>query len=402
MGFGSQQIEVLAIIPARGGSKGIPRKNVRLLNGKPLIAYSIEQALRTPAISRVIVSTDDAEIGAVAQQYGAEVVWRPAEISGDTASSESALLHVLDHLAQTEGYEPELVVFLQCTAPLTLAEDISGTIQILLDQQADTAVAVVPFHYFLWKCDNDGNAIGVNHDKNRRLLRQQQDPQYLEAGAVYVMHTQGFRQARHRFFGNTALYVMPAERRLEIDEPVDFKIAELLLAERQKRERLQVLPQPVAALVLDFDGVFTDNRVIIDQDGREAVLCDRSDGLGVAQLKQVGVPILVLSTEKNPVVQQRCQKLGVECIHGLSDKLAVLKQWASIRALNLAQIVYVGNDDNDVECMRAVGCGVAVADAYPAARAAARFALESAGGRGAIREIADLIAARMKESDHGV
>ena len=78
---------------------------MRLLNGKPLIAYSIEQALRTPAISRVIVSTDDAEIGAVAQQYGAEVVWRPAEISGDTASSESALLHVLDHLAQTEGYE---------------------------------------------------------------------------------------------------------------------------------------------------------------------------------------------------------------------------------------------------------------------------------------------------------
>lgn len=393
--------KVLAIIPARGGSKGIPRKNVRLLNGKPLIAYSIEQALRTPAITRVVVSTDDPEIGAVAQQYGAEVVWRPAEISGDTASSESALLHVLDYLAQTEGYEPELVVFLQCTAPLTLAEDISGTIQALLDQEADTAVAVVPFHYFLWKRDDEGNATGINHDKHTRLPRQQQAPQYLEAGAVYVMRTSGFRQAKHRFFGKTALYVMPAERRLEIDEPIDFKIAEALLAERQKRERLQALPRPVTALVLDFDGVFTDNRVIVDESGREAVLCDRSDGLGISRLKRLGVPILVLSTERNPVVQRRCKKLGIECIQGLSDKLSTLKEWALVHTMSLSQIVYVGNDDNDVACMQAVGCGVAVADAYPSARAAAHFVLEAPGGHGAIREVADLIAAQMGESDDG-
>lgn len=393
--------DILAIIPARGGSKGIPRKNIRLLNGKPLLAYTIEQARQTPAISRVVVSTDDPEIGAVAQQYGAEVVWRPAEISGDTASSESALLHVLDYLAQTEGYEPELVVFLQCTAPLTLAEDISGTIQVLLDQQADTALAVVPFHYFLWKYDGKGDAIGINHDKHERLLRQQQDPQYLEAGAVYVMRTSGFRQAKHRFFGKTALYVMPAERRLEIDEPVDFKIAEVLLAGRQKQKRLQALPPSIAALVLDFDGVFTDNRVIVDQDGHEAVLCDRSDGLGIARLKQISIPILVLSTEANPVVQRRCEKLGIECVQGLSDKLAALKEWASARALGLAHIVYVGNDDNDVACMQAVGCGVTVADAYPAARTAACFALEASGGRGAIREIADLIIARIKGTENG-
>lgn len=401
MESGNSQSEVLAIIPARGGSKGIPRKNIRILNGKPLLAYSIEQALQTPAITRVVVSTDDPEIAAVAQQYGAEVVWRPAEISGDTASSESALLHVLDHLAQTEGYEPELVVFLQCTAPLTLAEDISGTIQALLDQKADTAVAVVPFHYFVWKLDSEGNAIGINHDKHKRLLRQQQDPQYLEAGAVYVMRTHGFRQARHRFFGKTALYVMPAERRLEIDELVDFKVAEVLLAERQRSERLRVLPCPVSALVLDFDGVFTDNRVIVGEDGREAVVCDRSDGLGIAQLKRSGIPILVLSTERNPVVQQRCNKVGIECVQGLDDKLTGLREWADHRYLSLAQMVYVGNDTNDVECMKAVGCGVAVADAYPSARAVARFTLSSPGGHGAIREIADLIVTRMKELGSG-
>lgn len=394
-------MHILAIIPARGGSKGIPRKNIRLLNGKPLVAHTIEQALQTPAISRVVVSTDDAEIGAVAQQYGAEVVWRPAEISGDTASSESALLHVLDHLAQTEGYEPELVVFLQCTAPLTLAEDIGGTIQTLLDQQADTALAVVPFHYFLWKCDSEGDAIGINHDKHTRLLRQQQDSQCLEAGAVYVMRVRGFQQAKHRFFGKTALYTMPAERCLEIDEPADFKIAEVLLAERQKYERQQGLPHSVAALLLDFDGVFTDNRLIVDEEGHEAVICDRSDGLGISHLKRLGIPILVLSTEKNPVVQQRCRKLGIECIQGLDDKLVALKEWVATRDLSLAQIVYVGNDLNDVECMKAVGCAVAVRDAYPPAREAARLILDSPGGRGAIREIAELIIAQMEKTQSG-
>ena len=110
-------LKTLAIIPARGGSKGIPRKNVRLVAGKPLVAHSIEHARNTPAIQRVIVSTDDQEIADVARQYGAEVVLRPADISGDTATSESALVHVLDTLKEQENYEPDRVVFLQCKPP---------------------------------------------------------------------------------------------------------------------------------------------------------------------------------------------------------------------------------------------------------------------------------------------
>ena len=104
-------MKVLCIIPARGGSKGIPRKNLYPLSGKPLLAYSIEDALETESINRVVVSTDDPAIADVAERYGAEVVRRPSEISGDTATSESALLHVLDHLGDTESYEPDLIVF---------------------------------------------------------------------------------------------------------------------------------------------------------------------------------------------------------------------------------------------------------------------------------------------------
>ncbi|MEZ4708767.1 MAG: acylneuraminate cytidylyltransferase family protein [Caldilineaceae bacterium] len=233
----------LCIIPARGGSKGIPRKNIRPLAGKPLIAHTIEQAHQSTHVDRVVVSTDDAEIATVAQAYDAEVVWRPVEISGDFASSEEALLHTLDMLARREGYAPTLTVFLQCTSPLTLAEDIDGTINRLLHTEADSALAVTPFHYFLWRhCDTSDEAIGINHDKQVRLLRQQREPQYLETGAVYVMRTAGFRQVRQRFFGKTAVYIMPNERCHEIDEPVDLEMAEVLM--RQQQAQRMVLPTP--------------------------------------------------------------------------------------------------------------------------------------------------------------
>ena len=124
-------MQVLAIIPARGGSKGIPRKNIRILAGKPLIAYTIEHARQTPSVKRIVVSTDDPEIAAVSEQYGAEVVWRPAEISGDTATSESALLHVLNYLKDAEDYEPDLIAFLQATSPLRHPDDIQNAINKL-------------------------------------------------------------------------------------------------------------------------------------------------------------------------------------------------------------------------------------------------------------------------------
>lgn len=222
-------MKAIAIIPARGGSKGILRKNLQAVAGKPLVAHTIEQARAAHTIARVLVSTDDADIGAVAQCHGAEVIWRPAAISGDTASSEAALLHVLMTLQQTEGMLPDLIVFLQCTSPLTLAADIDGTVEALLAAKADTALAVTPFHYFLWQQGENGDAVGVNHDKRVRLLRQQRAPQYRETGAVYVMQTTGFLQTKHRFFGKTALYVMPAERCLEIDDPFDLQMAEWLL-----------------------------------------------------------------------------------------------------------------------------------------------------------------------------
>jgi YrbI family 3-deoxy-D-manno-octulosonate 8-phosphate phosphatase len=392
-------MKFLAIIPARGGSKGIPGKNLKAVGGVPLIVHTIRAARGGRHVRRVIVSTDSPEIAAVATAHQAEVIARPPEISGDRASSETALLHVLEQLQRTEAGTPDYIVFLQCTSPLTTAADIDGTIDELLQHDADTALAVAPAHHFLWRHDDAGNAAGVNHDKNVRLLRQQRPPEYIETGAVYVLKTAGFLAARHRFFGRTAFHVTPRNRCLEIDEPEDLFMAETLLAQARKESATTALPAEPAAIIFDFDGVMTDNRVIVLEDGREAVQCDRGDGWGIACARRLNLPLAVFSTEKNPVVAARCRKLDLECHQGLPRKWPALRDWLAARGLDPARVIYVGNDTNDLESMAGVGCPVAVADAYPPVKSAAKIILAAPGGHGAVRELLELVSARLAEKN---
>jgi N-acylneuraminate cytidylyltransferase len=154
------------------------------------------------------------------------------------------------------------------------------------------------------------------------------------------------------------------------------------------------LPATISAIVFDFDGVFTDNRVMVFEDGREAVLCHRGDGLGLGQLKNLGIPILVLSTEKNPVVQARSSKLCLECRQGCDDKLTALQTWLKEVGADASTTIYVGNDANDLACLKSVGCPVIVADAHPSVRDVALLTLSAPGGFGALRELCDLIVAK--------
>jgi N-acylneuraminate cytidylyltransferase len=381
--------EVLALIPARGGSKSLPRKNVLPLGGIPLIAHTIRAAQAASLVTRVVVSTENAEIAALARRFGAGVVNRPIELASDEASSESALLHALDYLETVEGYRPDILCFLQCTSPLTAPDDIDGVLAAMIAAGADTALAVTRFHYFVWRQDAEGDAAGVNHDKAVRLRRQDRHREFLETGAVYAMVADGFRAARHRFFGRTVLHEMPASRVLEIDDPEDFVLAAERL-DTNKRAKL-ALPSRVEGIAFDFDGVFTDDRVLVDEHGTEVVRCSRRDGMGIEMLRNAGLPMIVISKERNAVVARRCEKLRLEYRQGQDSKIGALKAWIGNRGMDGEHVIYVGNDVNDLECMAAVGCAVAPADAHPKALAAASVVLRSQGGNGAIRELADMI-----------
>jgi YrbI family 3-deoxy-D-manno-octulosonate 8-phosphate phosphatase len=389
------KMQSIAIIPARGGSKGIPGKNLIPLAGKPLIVHTIEAALGAKTIQQVYVSTDDAEIGKVASEAGAKIIQRPAELASDTATSESALIHSLEWIKENEGFMPEHFAFLQCTSPLTLPADIDGTMQLLIANKADSAFAACLFHHFLWENSEEGSR-GINHHYSQRLRRQDKKTQFLEAGSVYAMQTQGFLQAKHRFFGRIAMHEIPAARVFEIDEPQDLTIAETLMYQLIRQEKQKKLPKPVKALVLDFDGVFTDNKVIVFQDGTEAVICDRGDGMGIEMLKKKGIPVWVISKEKNPVLTARCKKLNILCYHGIEDKWSILKTQLAEQNIDPAHVVYMGNDINDIECMQNVGCGVAPADAHPEVIQVADVVLKNKGGDGAIRELGELVLNRIR------
>ena len=156
---------------------------------------------------------------------------------------------------------------------------------------------------------------------------------------------------------------------------------------------MAALPDKIRLLALDFDGVLTDDRVIVGQDGYESVICSRADGMGIALLRRAGVEVVILSTEPNPVVTARGNKLGVPVFQGLPDKGRALAEVVNQRGLDLAEVVFVGNDVNDLDCLKMAGCGVVPADAHPAAAARADIVLTRPGGHGAVRELADLILA---------
>ncbi len=394
------QQRILAIIPARGGSKGIPRKNLRLLGGKPLLAYSVEHARQAPAVSRVVVSTDDDEIAEVARAYGAEVVRRPAAISGDEAPSESALLHVLDALRAEEGYAPDLVVFLQATSPLRRPEDVQQAVETLLDDEADALFSACPVHGFVWR-RHRGALASFSYDYRHRQRRQDAPEDLVENGSIYVFKPWVLYEHANRLGGKIACYRMHPLDSFQVDEPGDLEMMERLLAVRRPPPAVPGLAD-VRLLVLDFDGVLTDNRVLVDQEGREAVWCHRGDGWGLARLKETGLEIQVLSTEQNPVVAARCRKLGLPCIQGCDDKLAALQRLAEARGLAAAQVAYVGNDVNDLACLRWVGLPIAVADAVAQVRAAAHLETTQAGGRGAVREVAEMLLAALPDASQTI
>ena len=381
---------ILAVIPARGGSKGIKRKNLLRLGGRTLVARTIAAARAARYDLDVVVSTDDPEIREEATRHGARVIVRPDILATDGASSEDVLLHALD-ADQENGRElPELLVLLQCTSPFTEAPDIDGTISALLQASADSSFSAVASHLFLWKADESGTMIGVNHDHRVRLRRQDSQPHFVETGAVYVMRTEGFVAHKHRFFGRVVAHETPAANWIEIDEPADVVVAEARLAASASPKKT-ALSGRVSGVVFDFDGVMTDDRVILNEDGVESVRCSRGYGYGIEQIRQAGLHVSVLSREVNPVVQVRCEKLKIECLQGIRDKATSLREWAVQKAIPLSEIVYVGNDLPDIPCLEMVGFGVAVADAHPKVRAMADLVLERRGGDGAVREICELI-----------
>ena len=379
----------VAIIPARGGSKGILDKNLQPVHGVPLVARAVRSAASAVTIDTVYVSTDTERIASVAARNGAEVIKRPAEISDDEASSESALLHALDQLP-----DAEIVVFIQATSPFIDPIDLDSAVRMVRDGRFDSVFAGLEDHSFRWE-QRDGQFHPLGHDAATRPRRQELPRRMVETGAFYVFTATGLRDSGSRFHGRIGCVEVGRREAIEIDTLEDLRLARELAMSAESGGAIG----PLDAVVFDFDGVHTDDYVWVDQKGVESVRVSRSDGFGVGLLRDVGVKVLILSKEKNPVVAKRGEKLGVEVLQGVDDKAAALDKWASENEIDLGRVAYLGNDVNDAPALERVAWPVVVANAHPDVKVLARVVLRNNGGEGAVRELADMIIRSREDGD---
>jgi N-acylneuraminate cytidylyltransferase/CMP-N,N'-diacetyllegionaminic acid synthase len=231
--------KILAIIPARGGSKGVPKKNIKLLLDKPLIAYTIKAAQDSKYIDRVVVSTEDKNIAEISKRYGAEIpVLRPKELSTDQSPTYEAIIHMLNELALKENYTPDIVCLLQCTSPLRNGADIDGTIERMLKTESDAAVSVCEVESNpYWSNIFEGDKLKYFIEEGRKITRRQDLPKvYRFNGAVYIIKTDVFLKEKTFEIEKLTGYVMSEENSVDIDTFLDFKIAELIMKERGKIE----------------------------------------------------------------------------------------------------------------------------------------------------------------------
>jgi len=409
--------EILAIIPARGGSKGIPRKNIRNFAGYPLIAWSIAAGKQSEMVTRVIVSTDDEEIASVAREHGAEVPFlRPVELAQDNTLDLPAFDHALKWLEEIEGYRPEIVVQLRPTSPIRPRGCVDNAVSILLQHpRADCVRGVVPAGqnpHKMWRIlKPDGpmspllEVPGISEPYNapRQILPQI----YWQTGHIDAIRASTI--ARKRSLTGDKIYPLIIDPRytVDIDNLSDWAKYEALVHSGldmvSPGRKNRPMPKTIKMIITDFDGVITDGRVWTDENGKETVAASRSDSMRVRQLHERGIDVMILSSEINPVVKARAEKMGIEAIYGLglNEKGDALKKFISGKNLDPAQIIYVGNDFNDLPCFEIAGWAVAVADAYPDVIRAADYVLSKPGGYGALRELCDLILNKLEEKPNG-
>ncbi|WP_409330484.1 acylneuraminate cytidylyltransferase [Trujillonella humicola] len=372
------------VIPARGGSKGIPRKNLAVVGGRPLVAWTVAAAAGAESVDRVVVSTDSPAIGAVARLYGGSRVVvheRSAQTATDTATSESALVEAVRHLGVTGD-----VALVQATSPL-----LTGAV---LDEVAarlathDSALTVVRRHQFHWAEDGDSGR-ALDYDPAARPRRQDWNGSLVETGAAYATSAQRLLGSGVRISGRIGLVETGEADAVEIDSPTDLLVVDGLLRALRVRPA-KVVPGPVRLVVADVDGVLTDNGLTYGTIETETKTFSARDGKGFQLLREAGVRTALLTSERHESVAERARKLRADdVVLGSTDKLADLVALSERHGVPLGQIAFLGDDVHDVPAMVAAGVAGAPADARPEARDAADVVVPAAGGAGAFRAFVD-------------
>ncbi len=376
----------VALLPLRGGSKSIPGKNLRSIAGRPLYAWSLEAALESDCFDAVYVASDSAAIRDDARaRFGARitVIDRHPDNATDTASSESVMLELA---AQVEC---EVLCLIQATSPLTRAEDFRAARARFEREQLDSLLTGVALKRFFWRPDGEP----LNYDPAQRPRRQDFAGTVMENGAFYFTRHALLAQTGVRLGGRIGVHVMHEQCAAELDEPTDWPLVEALLKPRVSAEH------DIRLLIVDVDGTLTDGGMYYDGRGEALKKFDTRDAKGMLMLRDAGVRVCVVTAETSAVVRARMRKLGItDYFAGVKNKLAWLDEYGPRLGVAPAQMAYIGDDVNDLEGLRVVGLSCCPADAVLEVRLAVDYVCTAGGGTGAVREVCDLIRARLAPS----
>ncbi len=387
----------VAFIPVRGGSKSIPLKNIRPICGEPLVYWTVKAACECKYIDKVYVATDNERIKDVVEGFRQKilksindklvVIGRSAESATDTASTESAMIEF------AEQYEFTNIVLIQATSPLLTSEDLNKGFESFASDDTDSVLSVVRQKRFRWDTDSNGIVQPVNYDVFNRPRRQEFKGDLVENGAFYISSKESLLRSRNRISGRIRAVEMCEDSFFEIDEPSDWIIIEALM-KKNGHAKDNIDFRNVQMFLTDCDGCLTDGGMYYTEQGDELKKFNTKDGMGFALLREKGIITGIITGEDMELNRRRASKLQLdEMCSGVKDKVSVIRKLCEKYDIQPENIVYVGDDINDLAAMEFVGHGCTVADAQTVVKDAASYITTAKGGNGAIREIIDLILA---------
>lgn len=376
----------IAVIPLRKGSKGIPGKNRKKLLGRPLYSWVLHEAIQS-SLDKVYIYTDDEEIiQFVSNEYSEieklRIIERNPDDATDTASTEAAMRAFSEKIS----HNYDTITLLQATSPLTTHKDINQALSEIESGSWDSLISLVREKRFIW--DNKGNSL--NYDYRLRPRRQDFDGLLVENGAIYTSVKKQFLDSGIRIGGRIGSITMPTDTYVEIDEEDDFIIIEQLLKKRLIGRK--GMPGTVKALVMDVDGVFTDGKITYGHKGELSKDFNMRDGMGLEILRENEVLPIVMTSEDSELVKARMKKLQIQdAFFGVKDKYHFLNGILQERKLKRSEIVYLGDDRNDLANILSCGWGICPNDAVSEVIENSDIRLNAKGGEMAIREVISFI-----------
>jgi N-acylneuraminate cytidylyltransferase len=381
--------ETVAFIPVRGGSKSIPLKNIKKINGRPLIYWVLDATIECEGIDKVVVSTDSKKISEVVNDYNSEkikIIDRSKEVSTDTASTESVMLEFANN------YDFKKIILVQATSPLLDSKDLSKGLKKFRQKDTDSILSVVRQKRFIWE-DQGSEAKPVNYNYNDRPRRQEFDGFLVENGAFYITSKKRLVKYESRISGNIKMVEMDEETYFEIDEPTDWVIVEELLKQKYGNKNMKDINfDKIKCVLSDSDGVLTDGGMYYSENGDELKKFNTKDGKGFELLREKGYITGIITGENINLVKRRAEKLKLdEVFLGVKDKIKILDEICDKYDLKYENVAYIGDDINDLEIMKKVGLSCSVKNAVQSVKKVSDYITSLNGGNGAIREVVELI-----------